>query len=86
MTTKESQGQGQGGWAVTHLEPGSEMLCWLGGGGGEGGGGHNRGDYDVNATTGVAKCTTACRITGQNIHEIPQWNVSRPPRKIPLAV
>ena len=36
--------------------------------------------------TVVAKYTTACRITGQNIHEIPQWNVSRPPRKIPLAV
>ena len=32
------------------------------------------------ASTGVAKYTTACRITVQNIHEIPQWNVSRPPR------
>ena len=41
---------------MTHLEAGSEMLCWPGGGGG---GGHNRGDYDVNATTGISVMTYA---------------------------
>ena len=38
---------------VTHLEPGSEMLCWPGGGGD----GHNRGDNDVNATAGISVMT-----------------------------
>ena len=45
---------------------------------------HSRASFQMH--DGVAKYTTACRITGQNIHEISQWNFSLQPRQIPLAV
>ena len=51
MTTKENQGQG--GWAVTHLEAGREMLCWPGGGGGGQSqpGRHNTNNQNITQTT-----------------------------------